>query len=60
VQLRANFAVHTLLLVGWRRGRIVYLNPWTGLAGTYTPRAFASVWHILGRRAIAGRSLLPL
>jgi len=59
MRIRANFAEHTILLVGWRRGRIVYLNPWTGVAGTYTPQAFASVWQILGRRAIAGRSLLP-
>lgn len=57
--ISANFAEHAILLVGWRRGRIAYLNPWTGGLGTYTPRAFASVWHTLGRRAIAGQSLLP-
>jgi uncharacterized protein YvpB len=57
--ISANWAEHTILLVGWRPGRIAYLNPWTGRPGTYTTAAFASVWHILGRRAIAGQSLLP-
>lgn len=56
--VRANFAEHTITLVGWRRpGVLVYDNPWDGTVSTFTIRAFARVWHVLGDRAIAGSSV---
>jgi uncharacterized protein YvpB len=56
--VHANFAEHTVTLVGWRPGVLVYNNPWEGTTSTFTIPAFASVWHVLGDRAIAGSSLL--
>ncbi len=55
--VHANFAEHTITLVGWRPGVLVYDNPWDGTVATFTIRAFASVWHVLGDRAIAGSSV---
>jgi uncharacterized protein YvpB len=55
--VHANFAEHTITLVGWRPGVLVYDNPWDGTASTITIPAFASVWRVLGDRAIAGSSM---
>jgi uncharacterized protein YvpB len=56
--VHANFAEHTITLVGWRRpGMLIYDNPWDGTVSTFTIRGFARVWHVLGDRAIAGSSV---
>jgi uncharacterized protein YvpB len=56
--VHANFAEHTITLVGWRRGLLVYDNPWDGTVSTFTIPEFARLWHVLGDRAIAGPSML--
>ena len=55
--VNANFAEHTITLVGWRPGVLVYNNPWDGTVSTFTIPEFARVWHVLGDRAIAGSSV---
>lgn len=55
--VQANFAEHTITLVGWRPGVLVYDNPWDGTVSTFTIPEFARLWHVLGDRAIAGSSV---
>jgi uncharacterized protein YvpB len=55
--VHANFAEHTVTLVGWRPGVLVYDNPWDGTVSTFTIPEFARLWHVLGDRAIAGSSV---
>ncbi len=56
--IRANHAEHAVALTGWRHGLITYHNPWTGSVDAFTADSFASLWHTLGDRAIAGSSMI--
>ena len=51
--VQANWAEHTVVLYGWRPGRLLYIDPWDGTRGTYSIPVFSRLWASLGRRAIA-------
>ncbi len=56
--VRANFAEHTVVLVGARGRLLVYHDPWDGVQKTMSTSRFSDRWQLLGRRALIGSPLL--
>jgi uncharacterized protein YvpB len=53
--IQADAAEHTVLLVGWQAGLVVYLDPWDGTRKVEDLATFAARWKKLGQRAMTLR-----
>jgi len=50
--VRADAAEHAVVLVGWKIGYVVYIDPWDGTRKVEDLPEFAARWRLLGQRAI--------